>query len=190
MQRGDLLLDGSPVPHDILQVLGVEALASYLVTEIQDVYRLQGVTIDDKHIEVIVRQMLQKVEITDGTAELAAFWTMPEAEVKSEPAPAAVATAGTPAAPDMPPAAESPAPVAPTASAEPAAPIESEAPMNVTPSAATAPETASSEPSAYEVKTRAIVRAMTQVLIESGVMNRDDFHKRVRDLELANADED
>jgi DNA-directed RNA polymerase subunit beta' len=66
VQRGDLLLDGSPVPHDILQVLGVEALASYLVTEIQDVYRLQGVTINDKHIEVIVRQMLQKVEITDG----------------------------------------------------------------------------------------------------------------------------
>ncbi|MCZ6454573.1 MAG: DNA-directed RNA polymerase subunit beta' [Alphaproteobacteria bacterium] len=66
VQKGDLLLDGNPVPHDILRVLGVEALASYLVKEIQDVYRLQGVTINDKHIEVIVRQMLQKVEIADG----------------------------------------------------------------------------------------------------------------------------
>jgi DNA-directed RNA polymerase subunit beta' len=66
VQVGDLLLDGNPVPHDILRVLGIEALATYLVKEIQDVYRLQGVTINDKHIEVIVRQMLQKVEITDG----------------------------------------------------------------------------------------------------------------------------
>jgi DNA-directed RNA polymerase subunit beta' len=61
--RGDYLLDGNPAPHDILRVLGVEALASYLVNEIQDVYRLQGVKINDKHIEVIVRQMLQKTEI-------------------------------------------------------------------------------------------------------------------------------
>jgi DNA-directed RNA polymerase subunit beta' len=53
------------VPHDILKVLGVEALSDYLVNEIQDVYRLQGVKINDKHIEVIVRQMLQKVEILD-----------------------------------------------------------------------------------------------------------------------------
>jgi DNA-directed RNA polymerase subunit beta' len=59
-------MDGSPVPHDILRVLGVEPLAKYLINEIQDVYRLQGVKINDKHIEVIVRQMLQKVEITDG----------------------------------------------------------------------------------------------------------------------------
>ncbi len=65
VQKGDLLMDGNPVPHDILQVMGVEALATYLVKEIQDVYRLQGVTINDKHIEVIVRQMLQKVEVTD-----------------------------------------------------------------------------------------------------------------------------
>ena len=65
VQRGDLLLDGNPVPHDILQVMGIEALATYLVQEIQEVYRLQGVTINDKHIEVIVRQMLQKVEIVD-----------------------------------------------------------------------------------------------------------------------------
>ena len=66
VQRGDLLMDGNPVPHDILHVLGVEALAAYLVDEIQEVYRLQGVRIDDKHIEVIVRQMMQKVEIVDA----------------------------------------------------------------------------------------------------------------------------
>ena len=60
------MLDGNPVPHDILRVLGVEALAAYLVDEIQDVYRLQGVRINDKHIEVIARQMLQKVEIEDA----------------------------------------------------------------------------------------------------------------------------
>ena len=65
VERGDPLMDGNPVPHDILRVLGVEELASYLIDEIQDVYRLQGVKINDKHIEVIVRQMLQKVEITD-----------------------------------------------------------------------------------------------------------------------------
>ncbi|MEI8394080.1 MAG: DNA-directed RNA polymerase subunit beta' [Rhodospirillaceae bacterium] len=64
--RGDLLMDGNPVPHDILAVMGVEALANYLINEIQEVYRLQGVKINDKHIEVIVRQMLQKVEIDDG----------------------------------------------------------------------------------------------------------------------------
>jgi len=63
--RGDPLVDGPRVPHDILKVLGVEALSDYLVNEIQDVYRLQGVKINDKHIEVIVRQMLQKVEILD-----------------------------------------------------------------------------------------------------------------------------
>jgi len=65
VERGDLLMDGNPVPHDILRVLGVEALANYLIEEIQDVYRLQGVKINDKHIEVIARQMLQKVEISD-----------------------------------------------------------------------------------------------------------------------------
>jgi len=65
VRKGDLLLDGSPVPHDILSILGVEALAAYLVKEIQDVYRLQGVKINDKHIEVIVRQMLQKVEVSE-----------------------------------------------------------------------------------------------------------------------------
>ncbi|WP_086617643.1 DNA-directed RNA polymerase subunit beta' [Erythrobacter tepidarius] len=66
VKKGDILISGSPNPHDILEVLGVEALAEYLVNEIQEVYRLQGVKINDKHIEVIVRQMLQKVEITDG----------------------------------------------------------------------------------------------------------------------------
>ena len=65
VEAGDALMDGNPVPHDILHVLGVEALATYLINEVQEVYRLQGVRINDKHIEVIVRQMLQKVEIVD-----------------------------------------------------------------------------------------------------------------------------
>ncbi len=65
IEKGDLLMDGNRVPHDILRILGVEELASYLINEIQEVYRLQGVRINDKHIEVIVRQMLQKVEIAD-----------------------------------------------------------------------------------------------------------------------------
>ncbi len=63
VRKGDPLLDGALVPHDILDVMGVEALADYMINEIQDVYRLQGVKINDKHIEVISRQMLQKVEI-------------------------------------------------------------------------------------------------------------------------------
>ncbi len=65
VEKGDFLMDGNPVPHDILRVLGVEALANYLIDEIQEVYRLQGVKINDKHIEVISRQMMQKVEITE-----------------------------------------------------------------------------------------------------------------------------
>ena len=65
IRKGDMIIDGSPVPHDILNILGVEALADYLVKEVKDVYRLQGVMINDKHIEVIVRQMLQKVEVSD-----------------------------------------------------------------------------------------------------------------------------
>ncbi len=64
VRRGDAILDGAMVPHDILDVMGVEALSDYLTQEIQDVYRLQGVKINDKHIEVIVRQMLQKYEIS------------------------------------------------------------------------------------------------------------------------------
>ncbi len=65
VRRGEPLVDGPRVPHDILKVMGVEALSDYLVNEIQDVYRLQGVKINDKHIEVIVRQMLQKIEILE-----------------------------------------------------------------------------------------------------------------------------
>jgi len=65
IEKGEYILDGHPAPHDILAIKGVEELASYLVNEIQEVYRLQGVSINDKHIEVIVRQMLQKVEITE-----------------------------------------------------------------------------------------------------------------------------
>jgi len=64
IQKGEYLIDGNPAPHDILHVMGIEALANYLINEVQDVYRLQGVKINDKHIEVIVRQMLQKIEIT------------------------------------------------------------------------------------------------------------------------------
>jgi DNA-directed RNA polymerase subunit beta' len=66
IEKGDFIVDGNPAPHDILAIKGVEELAGYLVNEIQDVYRLQGVAINDKHIEVIVRQMLQKVEIDDS----------------------------------------------------------------------------------------------------------------------------
>ncbi|MGE3529608.1 MAG: DNA-directed RNA polymerase subunit beta', partial [Methyloceanibacter sp.] len=65
IEKGEYLLDGHPAPHDILAIKGVEELANYLVNEIQEVYRLQGVTINDKHIEVIVRQMLQKTEVND-----------------------------------------------------------------------------------------------------------------------------
>ncbi len=66
IQKGDYIMDGNPAPHDILGILGVEALAVYMIAEVQDVYRLQGVKINDKHIEVIVRQMLQKLEISDS----------------------------------------------------------------------------------------------------------------------------
>jgi DNA-directed RNA polymerase subunit beta' len=66
VERGEMIADGSPNPHDILRLLGVGALANYIVNEVQDVYRLQGVNINDKHIEVIVRQMLRKVTITDS----------------------------------------------------------------------------------------------------------------------------
>ena len=65
VEKGDYIVDGNPAPHDILAIKGVEELAAYLVNEIQEVYRLQGVSINDKHIEVIVRQMLQKVDIVD-----------------------------------------------------------------------------------------------------------------------------
>jgi DNA-directed RNA polymerase subunit beta' len=64
VEKGETVVDGEPNPHDILRLLGVEPLAAYLVKEIQDVYRLQGVKINDKHIESIIRQMLRKVEVS------------------------------------------------------------------------------------------------------------------------------
>ncbi len=66
VRKGEYIMEGNPAPHDILTIMGVEALAEYMINEVQDVYRLQGVKINDKHIEVIVRQMLQKWEITDS----------------------------------------------------------------------------------------------------------------------------
>ncbi len=65
VEKGDIVVEGEPNPHDILRLLGVDRLATYLVNEIQDVYRLQGVKINDKHIECIIRQMLRKVEIVE-----------------------------------------------------------------------------------------------------------------------------
>ncbi len=64
VERGEMIADGEPNPQDILRLRGVETLAAYLVQEIQDVYRLQGVKINDKHIEVIIRQMLRKVDVS------------------------------------------------------------------------------------------------------------------------------
>jgi DNA-directed RNA polymerase subunit beta' len=90
VKRGDMLIDGNPVLQDILKVMGVEALARYMVQEIQAVYRLQGVKIDDKHIEVVIRQMLQKVEVTDPgdstlmTGELIDHATLAEINSKIE----------------------------------------------------------------------------------------------------------
>jgi len=68
VRRGERLMEGSPAPHDILKVLGIEALAKYLTDEVQEVYRLQGVKINDKHIEVIVRQMMRRVQIMEPGA--------------------------------------------------------------------------------------------------------------------------
>ncbi len=65
VNKGEMIVDGPADPHDILRLLGIEALARYVVDEVQDVYRLQGVKINDKHIEVIVRQMLRRVQVTD-----------------------------------------------------------------------------------------------------------------------------
>jgi DNA-directed RNA polymerase subunit beta' len=71
IKKGEYLLDGSPAPHDILRILGVEKLTEYFVSEVQEVYRLQGVVINDKHIETIVRQMLKKVEVKEpGDSDL------------------------------------------------------------------------------------------------------------------------
>ena len=73
LKKENILLDGSPAPHDILRILGVEKLTEYFVSEVQEVYRLQGVVINDKHIETIVRQMLKRVEVKDpGDSELLA----------------------------------------------------------------------------------------------------------------------
>ena len=66
MRAGEPLMDGSANPHDILRIRGLKELAKYLVDEVQEVYRLQGVKINDKHIEVIVRQMLRQVSVTDA----------------------------------------------------------------------------------------------------------------------------
>ena len=66
VSKGEMIADGPESPHDILRLRGVNAVANYIVNEVQDVYRLQGVKINDKHIEVIVRQMLRKCEITDA----------------------------------------------------------------------------------------------------------------------------
>ena len=66
IKKGEYLLDGQPLPHDILRILGIEELTEYFVNQVQDVYRLQGVVINDKHIEVILRQMLKKVEIKES----------------------------------------------------------------------------------------------------------------------------
>ena len=65
IKKGEYLLDGQPLPHDILRILGIEELTDYFVNQVQDVYRLQGVIINDKHIEVILRQMLKKIEVKD-----------------------------------------------------------------------------------------------------------------------------
>jgi DNA-directed RNA polymerase subunit beta' len=71
VQKGEMIVDGPVDPHDILRLQGVEALARYIIDEVQDVYRLQGVKINDKHIEVIVRQMLRRVSVIDpGDATL------------------------------------------------------------------------------------------------------------------------
>ncbi|MEM8698512.1 MAG: DNA-directed RNA polymerase subunit beta', partial [Pseudomonadota bacterium] len=79
--KGEYIMDGNPAPHDILAIMGIEALANYLINEVQDVYRLQGVKINDKHIEVIVRQMLQKVEISgSGDTTLLAGETVDKSE--------------------------------------------------------------------------------------------------------------
>ncbi len=84
VEKGDYIVDGNPAPHDILAIKGVEELAAYLVNEIQEVYRLQGVNINDKHIEVIVRQMLQKVDIVEpGDTEFLAGEQVDQVELEA-----------------------------------------------------------------------------------------------------------
>jgi DNA-directed RNA polymerase subunit beta' len=85
INKGELIVDGPAEPHDILRLLGVEALARYIIDEVQDVYRLQGVKINDKHIEVIVRQMLRRVEIEEpGDAPFITGEQVERAEVLEE----------------------------------------------------------------------------------------------------------
>ena len=97
VQKGDYIMDGNPAPHDILRIMGIEALADYLIDEVQDVYRLQGVKINDKHIEVIVRQMLQKIEILDsGDSTLLKGENVDKAEFDEEN-DKVIARGGTPA---------------------------------------------------------------------------------------------
>ena len=97
VQKGDFIMDGNPAPHDILAILGIEKLAEYMIDEVQEVYRLQGVKINDKHIEVIVRQMLQKWEIADsGDTTLLKGETVDKAEF-DEANDKAIARGGRPA---------------------------------------------------------------------------------------------
>jgi DNA-directed RNA polymerase subunit beta' len=85
VNKGEMIVDGPADPHDILRLLGVEALARYICNEVQDVYRLQGVKINDKHIEVIVRQMLRRVTITDqGDSRFITGEQLERAEVLEE----------------------------------------------------------------------------------------------------------
>ena len=97
VKRGDALVAGSPDPHDILEVMGIEPLAEFLVAEIQEVYRLQGVKINDKHIETIVRQMLQKVEIIESGDTTLLVGEQVDREEMIELNDKALATGGRPA---------------------------------------------------------------------------------------------
>jgi len=98
IRKGEYIIDGNPDPHDILRIQGIEALAEFLVDEIQEVYRLQGVPINDKHIEVIVRQMLQKVEILEpGDTGLLKGDHLDKTEVDAENIKATARKGGRPA---------------------------------------------------------------------------------------------
>ena len=100
VKKGDLIVEGTPAPHDILRVLGVEKLAEYLVKEVQDVYRLQGVKINDKHIEVIVSQMLKKVEILTPGDTTFLIGEQVDRDVFEQENAKTVAEGGTPATAD------------------------------------------------------------------------------------------
>lgn len=97
VKRGDMIIDGNPVLQDILKVMGVEALARYMVEEIQAVYRLQGVKIDDKHIEVIIRQMLQKVQVVDSGDTTLISGDLVDIETLEEINKSTISTGGRPA---------------------------------------------------------------------------------------------